>query len=265
MPQDLKEHIRYPKDLFTLQARMYSAYHMSDSQVFYNREDLWEIPREKKENDELEEMKAYYMVLKLPQEDKETFNIMLPFTPTNKNNMIGWMSAKCDLDDYGQLQVYKLPKERTVYGPLQIESRIDQDTNISQKLTLWGQVGSRVIRGNLMVVPIEESLIYVEPIYLQATQSKLPELKRVIFSYKDKIVMSENLNKAISISFDGEYFPEDTSSSLEKKEEKGTVDFSVSKLVKVFNEFKESAKTFNWGQFGVKLDELDNLISNLKE
>ena len=264
MPTDLQEHIRYPKDLFTLQARMYSAYHMSDSQVFYNREDLWEIPREKKENDELEEMKAYYMVLKLPEEDKETFNIMLPFTPTNKNNMIGWLSAKCDLDNYGELQVYKLPKERTIYGPLQVESRIDQNTQISQKLTLWGQVGSRVIRGNLMVVPIEESLIYVEPIYLQATQSKFPELKRVIFSYKDKIVMAENLNKAISVSFDGDYFPEDTNSEP-RKQIVGAPESSVPNLIRTFNEFKASAKSLNWIQFGQKLNELDSLINNLKE
>lgn len=264
MPANLQEHIRYPKDLFTLQARMFTAYHMSDHQVFYNREDLWEIPKEKKENEELEEMKAYYMVLKLPEEESESFNLMLPFTPRNKNNMIGWLTAKCDLDNYGQLQVYKLPKERTIYGPLQIESRIDQDTQISQKLTLWGQVGSRVIRGNLMVVPIEESLVYVEPIYLQATQSKLPELKRVIFSYKDNIVMSETLHQAISVTFEGDYFSEKEEPQMTLNEAKSN-ESTLDQLIKTFKEFKNSAKQLNWTDFGKKLNELDQIIDNLKQ
>lgn len=200
IPATIKKHLRYPKDLFTIQSLMLRTYHMTDPQVFYNREDLWNIPKEKYGESE-QTMKPYYMVTKLPGQDVSSFILMLPFTPTNKNNMISWLAVDCDGDNYGKATLFKFPKEKTIYGPMQIESRIDQDTDISQKLTLWGQVGSRVIRGNLMVVPVEESLIYVEPIYLQATQSKMPELKRVIFGYHDTIVMEKTLPDGIEAVF----------------------------------------------------------------
>ncbi|MBT5856098.1 UPF0182 family protein [bacterium] len=196
MPIDLQRHIRYPKDLFSIQADLYRTYHMTDPQVFYNREDLWDIPSETYGETEVK-MEPYHAIVKLPGETKESFILMRPFTPTNKNNMIAWMSAKGDLENYGQLNVVQFSKKRTIFGPMQIESRIDQDTDISQNLTLWGQVGSRVIRGNLMVIPFENSLVYAEPIYLQATQSKMPELKRVILAYGDKIVMEKSLETAI--------------------------------------------------------------------
>ena len=201
MPSDLQAHIRYPQDLFKVQTSMYRTYHMTDNKVFYNKEDVWEIPTETYDGN-VEIMDSYYMVTKIPGESEESFVLMIPYTPTNKNNMIAWMSAKSDLKNYGQLKVFKFPKDKTILGPMQIESRIDQDTEISQKLTLWGQSGSRVIRGNLMVVPIEDSLIYVEPIYLQATQSTFPELKRVIFSYSDKVVMKQYLEDAINNVFE---------------------------------------------------------------
>ncbi|RAP34138.1 UPF0182 family protein [Candidatus Marinamargulisbacteria bacterium SCGC AG-410-N11] len=202
MPLDLKKHIRYPRDMFLIQAKMFRTYHMTDPSVFYSREDLWEVPKETYEESE-QPMDPYYMVTKLPGDKKESFLIFLPFTPTNKNNMISWLSVKCNLDEYGSMKVFKFPKEKTIYGPRQIEARIDQDPEISPKLTLWGQSGSKVIRGNLMVVPIKDSLIYVEPIYIQATQSKFPELKRVIFSYEETISMQENLPKAINEKFEG--------------------------------------------------------------
>ena len=258
MPDDLKSHIRYPKDLFTIQAEVYSTYHMTDAQVFYNREDLWKIPQEQYgENQQV--MKAYYMVTKLPGDQSESFIQMLPFNPTNKNNMIAWMSVKCDPADYGQLRVYKFPKDKTIYGPMQIESRIDQDTEISQKLTLWGQVGSRVIRGNLMVVPIESSLVYVEPIYLQATQSKLPELKRVIFSYGDQIVMSENLNKSLDrvfntgIEFENQIDLDDVSKDVESSRLR-------KELNVYFSSLKKAAAEFNWGSFGDALNKIESLL-----
>ncbi len=202
MPDQLKAHIRYPKDLFTVQAKMYSTYHMTDPQVFYNREDPWDLPLETYDNAE-RVMDPYYIVTQIPGDAHESFVMMLPFTPKNKNNMIAWLGARCDLDDYGKLTVFKFSKERTIYGPRQIESRIDQDTEISKNLTLWGQAGSRVIRGNLMVIPIKNSLIYVEPIYLQATQSQLPELKRVVLAYSDTVVMAKNLEEAVDIVFGG--------------------------------------------------------------
>ncbi|MDD5014071.1 MAG: UPF0182 family protein, partial [Atribacterota bacterium] len=163
MPEDLKEHIRYPKDLFQVQAELYSTYHMLDPDVFYNKEDYWNTPNEIYAENEIR-MEPYYIVTKLPGHDREEFILMTPFTPSTKNNMIAWLAAKNDQPEYGNLVVYKFPKEKLIYGPMQIEARIDQDSEISQQLTLWGQKGSTVIRGNLLVIPIEKSIIYVEPL-----------------------------------------------------------------------------------------------------
>jgi len=193
MPAFLLEHWRYPKDYFLIQSHMFCTYHMTDPQVFYNKEDLWAFPKGSQ---------PYYMVRKLPDQDPQ-FVLAMAFTPSKKNNMIAFMSVVCDNQSYGKKVVFKFPKERTVYGPTQLESRIDQDTEISQSITLWGQVGSSVIRGDLMVIPIEESMVYVEPIYLQSNQSQFPELKRVIFSCNDKIIMSETLAGAIAGCFEG--------------------------------------------------------------
>ncbi|NQY74206.1 MAG: UPF0182 family protein, partial [Candidatus Margulisbacteria bacterium] len=265
MPAGLQAHIRYPKDLFHVQANLYSTYHMTNPQVFYNKEDLWNIPSEIYGESE-QRMNAYYMVTKLPDDEADSFILMLPFTPTNKNNMIGWMGAKCDLNEYGKLTVFKFPKDRTIYGPMQIESRIDQDTDISQKLTLWGQMGSRVIRGNLMVVPIEQSLIYVEPIYLQATSSKLPELKRVIFAYNNQIEMKENLYTAISSVFDGAQFEsseDDTNKLSSSSKPTGSLKAIVHTLRQHFNAFKQAAKSNDWALFGKKLGQVDDSIKKL--
>ena len=262
MPADMKRHMRYPKDLFTVQSKMYNTYHMADPQVFYNREDLWEIPNETYGETE-QVMKPYYMVTKLPGDDKESFVLMLPFTPTNKNNMIAWMNVKCDPDEYGQLEVFKFPKERTIYGPMQIESRIDQDTEISQKLTLWGQVGSRVIRGNIMVVPIEDSLIYVEPIYLQATQSKFPELKRVILSHSDTVVMANTLDEAIESQFSGYEGQQTRQDKAIIKAATRTTSPIINDLRRTFNDFKKKLKTLDWKSVGESLESLDTLFSEL--
>ncbi|MBT5955037.1 UPF0182 family protein [bacterium] len=200
MPIDLKKHIRYPKSLFVVQSQIYKTYHMTNPKVFYNREDVWNIPFEQEGNTK-KVREPYYMILKLPGEETESFISMIPYTPANKNNMVAWLGVTCDQTNYGQLNVYKFPKNRTIFGPTQIESRIDQNTEISQKLTLWDQSGSGVLRGNIMIIPIENSLIYVEPIYLQATQSKLPELKRIILGYDNTISMGNTLEEVIEKTF----------------------------------------------------------------
>ena len=169
MPADLKKHLRYPVDKFDIQVQTYSRYHMQDIQVFYNQEDLWEPPDEIY-GDNRQEMKPYYIIIKLPEADKEEFLLMLPYTPAKKDNMIGWLAARSDFPNYGNLIVYKLPKDQLVYGPMQIEARIDQQTEISRELSLWDQRGSRVIRGNLLAIPMSDAFIYVEPIYLEAKQ-----------------------------------------------------------------------------------------------
>jgi uncharacterized membrane protein (UPF0182 family) len=160
MPADLKKHIRYPKDLFEIQVGTYTKYHMEDVQVFYNQEDLWQTPDELYA-DSRQVMEPYYIIIKLPGEKKEEFFLMSPFTPSKKDNMIGWLAARCDPPDYGNLLVYKLPKDKLVYGPMQIEARVDQQTEISRELSLWSQRGSRVIRGNLLAIPIGDTFIYV--------------------------------------------------------------------------------------------------------
>jgi uncharacterized membrane protein (UPF0182 family) len=201
MPEDLLKHVRYPLHIFSVQAELYSTYHMTDPQVFYNKEDKWHIPREIYGEEETD-MIPYYTIIRFPDnQEKEEFVLILPFTPTNKNNMLAWMAAMSDPENYGRIIEYKFPKEKLLYGPLQIESRIDQNSEISQLFTLWGQKGSSVIRGNLLVIPIKDSLIYVEPVYLRAEQSELPELKRVIVGYQDKISIGETLEDALYEAF----------------------------------------------------------------
>jgi hypothetical protein len=202
MPDDLKDHIRYPEDLFTVQTEVYSTYHMTDPRVFYNREDQWRIPNELYSGSTIE-MEPYYVLLDLPGTNEgSNFIIMTPFTPEGKDNMIGWMGAKSDPENYGEKVVYQFPKQSLIYGPKQIESRIDQDTEISQRMTLWSQSGSRVIRGNLLVIPIKQSLLYVEPVYLRASgASSIPQLQRVIVAYGDRLAMRNDLNTSLQVVF----------------------------------------------------------------
>ena len=200
MPQELQTHIRYPEDLFFIQAQLYQAYHMDTPEVFYNREDLWQFPREQAAG-EMATMAPYYIIMRLPGETEAEFFLMLPMVPSKRDNMIAWLAARCDLPNYGKLIVYEFPKEKLVYGPFQIEARINQNTEISQQLSLWNQMGSRVIRGNLLVIPIEHSILYVSPLYLRAETGQLPELKRVIAAYGDQVVMEETLPAALAALF----------------------------------------------------------------
>jgi uncharacterized membrane protein (UPF0182 family) len=192
MPTELQKHIRYPEDLFFIQAQVYRTYHMKSAEVFYNREDLWQFPRQPTGGDEAT-MAPYYIIVRLPGEPQAEFLQMLPMVPSQRQNMIAWLAARSDPPDYGKLIVYEFPKDKLVYGPFQIEARINQNTEISQQLSLWNQMGSRVIRGNLLVIPIENSILYVSPLYLRAETGQLPELKRVIAAYGDHVVMDETL------------------------------------------------------------------------
>jgi uncharacterized membrane protein (UPF0182 family) len=196
MPEAFREHLRYPEGMFNIQATVYRSYHMRDARVFYNKEDLWAVPREVYAGQE-QLMDPYYVIMRLPTESQEEFLLMLPFTPVNKNNTIGWLAARCDGDNYGKLLAYLFPKERLVYGPSQIENRIQQDTTITEQLALWSRGGSQVLRGNLLFIPIEKSNIYVEPVFLQANTGGLPELKRVIVAVGEKIAMESSLAGAI--------------------------------------------------------------------
>jgi uncharacterized protein len=200
MPEDLRAHIRYPQDLFGIQARMYAQYHMLDPQVFYNKEDLWTVPVRKTEGRDAE-MEPYYTIMRLPAEQVEEFVLLLPFTPVRRDNMIAWLAARSDPPHYGKLVLYEFPKGKLVFGPRQVEARIDQDAFISQQLSLWSQAGSQVIRGGLLAIPIEESLLYVQPLYLAAQRGRLPELKRVITAYGNRIAMDETLEASFQQLF----------------------------------------------------------------
>ncbi len=200
MPSNLRDHIRYPQDLFSVQAEALMTYHMTDPQVFYNREDQWRAPTEIYAN-ESQRVEPYYLIMRLPDETAEEFVLLRLFTPAQRNNLIAWLAARSDGDRYGLRLLYRFPKQELVFGPEQIEARINQDPEISQRISLWDTQGSRAQQGNLLVIPIERSLIYVEPLYLVAEQNQLPALTRVIMVYQNRIAMAPTLSAVLSAVF----------------------------------------------------------------
>jgi len=262
MPDDLKAHIRYPRDLFQIQAELYSTYHMTNPDVFYNKEDYWNIPNEVYAENEIK-MEPYYVITKLPHHDRAEFILMTPFTPSNKDNMIAWLAAKNDYPEYGNLVVYKFPKEKLVFGPMQVEARIDQDSEISQQLTLWGQRGSTVIRGNLLVIPVGESIIYVEPLYLRAEKGEIPELKRVIVSNGDTVKMGLDLFDAIGKLFTGA-FEDKLSSETVEIGEKALKDL-IQEAVVYFQNAQNFVREGNWSKYGEELQKLEQILKLLQE
>jgi uncharacterized protein len=196
MPAGLRAHWRYPETLFIYQSELHMTYHMQDAQVFYNREDLWDVPQELVETEQ-RAMEPYYVTLRLPDAEGPEFLLMRPYVPKEKQNMIAWLYARNDGESYGELGIFRLPKDRLIYGPLQIEGRVDSDPLISQQLSLWDQRGSSVLRGNLLVIPLEDTFLYVEPLYLEAAAGQLPELTRVIVAYADRVAMAPTLEAAL--------------------------------------------------------------------
>ena len=259
MPQDLRQHIRYPEDLFEVQAQLYRAYHMDAAEVFYNREDLWQFPREligiDGGNSPGTPMTPYYMIMRLPEEPREEFVLLLPMVPSQRDNMIAWLAARCDPPNYGKLIVYSFPKDKLVYGPFQIEARIQQNTEISQQISLWNQMGSRVIRGHLLVVPIENSILYVSPLYLRAESGQLPELKRVIAAYGDRVVMEETLGGALAALF--------KASAPLASPPPGTADARAREALAHYDRAIERLKAGDWSAFGTELDALRPLLEAL--
>ena len=259
MPADLQRHIRYPEDLFRIQAQQYRAYHMDAPEVFYNREDLWQFPREPTGLDggaAGNRMAPYYMIMRLPGESDAEFFLMLPMVPSQRENMIAWLAARCDPPDYGKLIVYEFPKEKLVYGPFQIEARINQNTDISQQISLWNQMGSRVIRGSLLVVPIGNSLLYVSPLYLRAESGQLPELKRVIAAYGDRVVMADTLPEALAALFK-QIVPAATPGAGV------TVNNAAREALQHYERALERLKAGDWSGFGNELDALRPLLEQM--
>ena len=268
MPQDLQKHIRYPEDLFFIQAQVYRTYHMNRAEVFYNREDLWQFPRQPTGGDEAT-MAPYYIIVRLPGEPQAEFLQMLPMVPSQRQNMIAWLAARSDPPDYGKLIVYEFPKDKLVYGPFQIEALINQNTEISQQLSLWNQMGSRVIRGNLLVIPIENSILYVSPLYLRAEAGQLPELKRVIAAYGDRVVMDETLAGALAALFKGPAPAAPPSASPPGAPAKtalaGPEVDRAREALSHYNGAVQQLKSGNWAGFGAELDALRPLLEELSQ
>ncbi|HRW12487.1 MAG TPA: UPF0182 family protein [Syntrophomonas sp.] len=268
MPAGLKSHIRYPEDLFSIQADIYRSFHMSDPWVFYNKEDSWVVPQEIVEGEE-QPISPYYIIMRLPGEEKEEYILMMPFSPNGRNNMISWMCARMDGDNYGKKLVYRFPKQETVYGPMQIESRINQNTEISSQLALWNQQGSSTYRGNILVIPINNSILYIEPLYLQAKASKMPELKRIIAAYGDTVVMETSLENALVKVFGGEFNKPDVTKPTTPTEEPDTSpSVDTSELAKMarqyYDQANEALKQGDWAGYGENIKKLDEIINQLQ-
>ena len=272
MPPDLHAHIRYPELLFTIQTEALRTYHMQDPQVFYNRGDLWDIPNEIVGiSGEEQPVEPYYVVMRLPGEQDESFLMMRPFTPHNKNNMVAWMAAKSGPQDYGRVILYEFPKDKLIYGPAQIESRINQDPTISPQLSLWDQSGSRVNRGNQLVIPIGQSIIYVKPLYLQSATSQIPELKRVIVAYGNELAMEPTLEAALARVFGAgaapgvEAMPSRVAAgglpgAAPTAAQQRLIDQAWDQLERA----KEAQQRGDWAAYGARLRELEETLRQLR-
>jgi len=258
MDDDLEEHIRYPQDLFTAQAEILSTYHMTNPRVFYNREDQWQVPRESYRG-RVQKMEPYYVTLELPEKNETQFTLMLPFTPEDRPNMVAWLGAKSDEPNYGETILYRFSKEELIYGPSQIESRIDQDADISERLTLWDQRGSEVIRGNLLVIPIKDSVLYVEPVFLEGDEEAIPELRRVIVAYGDDIAMEPTLEQALLKIF-GEFKDVEIPEEIPEDGEL-TNETSVDKelLEEARGHYEEAQRHLSQGNLSGYQDEIEKL------
>ena len=280
MPADLQAHIRYPEDLFRVQAEVYRTYHMTDANEFYNREDLWAWPEEIIENGTVR-MEPYYVLMQLPGENRLEYVQILPFTPANRENMIAWMAARSDNDVYGKKVVYEFGKDSLFFGPKQVEARIDQDPVISAQLSLWNQQGSNVIRGNLLVIPVAGSLLYVEPLYLQSSSGRIPELQRVIVATVDEVVMAENLGLALIDLFGDELLASPILGELAAFGDEGapvilspdgsvdaapiTLEELVAQAYEQFEVAQQFARDGDWAGYGEQIAALEATLAQLAE
>ena len=257
IPPEIQAHFRYPQDLFEIQAKMYLSYHVRDPQVFYNREDDWRFATELYQGQQ-EQVEPDYLIMKLPGETLEEFVLILPFTPINRDNMIAWMAARSDGDNYGKLSIYEFPKQELIYGPFQIEARIDQDPEIAEQITLWSQRGSRVIRGDILVIPIEGSILYVQPLYLSAAKGELPELTRVIVAYDKKIVMTSSLEQSLAAVFDR--IP---TGLVDSNNIPATVNSDGRSALEIYQQAQEALQQGDWVNYGRYQQQLQDLLQQL--
>ena len=271
MPESLKSHIRYPNKMLSIQASVYAKYHMEDVNVFYQREDMWDIASEIY-GTEKQQMQPNYYIAKLPGEEKAEFFNSLPFTPKSKQNMTALMVARNDGEDYGKLVLYQFPKSRTIYGPEQIEAQIDQNTEISKEFSLWSSAGTKYRRGNMFIIPINTSILYVEPVYLEATNSSIPEVKRIIVAYNDKIAYEETLAECL-ISLFGDTAGQGvsgTDTTTEAGDKLGADDTQsmstkelAQKVQEYYNKAQDAQQNGNWAKYGEYLDKMEEYLNEL--
>jgi len=269
MPETLRKHLRYPIDLLDVQAEQYFTYHMTDPRVFYNREDLWQRPMEQYRGHP-QPVKAYYIIMRLPGEAEPEYLLMLPVTPTRKNNMIAWMAGRCDGQQYGRLLVYKFPKERLILGPQQIEANIDKNDAISQQITLWAQAGSSVIRGNLLVIPIGDAVLYVEPLYLDSEQMRFPELRRVIVATKDRVAMRKTLREALdAVLGEAPTVAEDEVAKPPPEkvppQERPAPTGRAAEALEAYREAQQRLKDGDWAGYGQAMERLEKALRRMAE
>ena len=265
-PTALEDHIRYPLDYFQTQAEILTTYHMTDPTDFYNREDVWEIPVENYRGAEVQ-VEPYYVTMQLPGKEDAEFILMLPYTPLNRNNMIGWLAAGNDGDSYGQLQIYNFPRGQLVEGPSQIEAYINQDPDISQQLSLWDQGGSDVVRGNLLTIPVDGNILYIEPLYILAQSRSVPEMRQVIVFYDDVLVMERSLDLALEQIFgviEGEEPSPTDPTDPSVPGVGGELQDLIDEINATYNEMEQAARDGRWSDYGDALDKLGQLLSDLQ-
>ncbi len=268
LPTDLRAHLRYPEDLFRIQTALYATYHMSEPEIFYHREDEWQIPAAGR-NEMSRDPFLRHIVMKLPTEGQEEFIIMTPFTPRQKDNLSAWMVARNDGEHLGELVVYQFPRQRLVFGPTQVGNRIDQDTEVSRQISLWDQRGSQVIRGNLLVIPIEESLIFVQALYLRAEGGRIPELKRVIVAYQNQVVMEETLEEGLERLFGGEVTvaAEPRAALVETQPASGvtTLEELITQAAESYDRALAAQRSGDWARYGEEMRRVGELLRQLRE
>lgn len=261
MPEGISSHLQYPEAMFKIQTNVFKRYHTENPEIFYNKTDLWDYAKEKYQGEE-QYVNPYYSIMTTFKEEGSLV-LMIPYTMSGKQNLVGWIAVNCDKDGYGDMILYTFPKGENIYGTLQIENKIDNDPEISREMTLWGQGGSTVIRGNMLTIPVKNSLLYIEPVYISSgTQSSLPELKRVIVAYKDNIVMEETLEKALYKLFNYE-----VGTKPENGENISTQIPEAQKnpqIVEIYDSLKDSMQKGDWANFGKNLEKLEQEINKLR-
>lgn len=266
MPKFIKAHTRYPQFLFDIQSDVYEVYHIENPMVFYNKEDVWDKAEEKYMEGQ-QQAESNYLMFKIPGEEEKEFLLTVPYTPKDKPNLTGLFIARNDGEDYGKLLLYRFSKEKAIQGPNMIETKIDQDANISPQLTLWGQKGSTVLRGNLVIIPIENSLLYVEPIYIQAdTKNSIPQVKKVIVSFKNRIVMEDTLEAALAKLFN---YKQNDGNEPSLPDSTDTMTDDMTALIKTagtyFEKSKEASQAGDWAAYGEYINKLEEVINRLEE